>query len=81
MPAFCSMEHTVFLQLNNHIIKTDVRPIYLTIPGQEILSEGNIHVKISLLAKLRVVGLEKAYIKTNDWQGAVYLLLQLALRR
>jgi len=70
-----------FSRLNNLIIKADVRPTYLTIPGQEILSEGNIPVKISLLARLRVFDLEKAYIKTDDWQGTVYLLLQLALRR
>lgn len=70
-----------FPRINNRIITADVRPMYLTIPGQEILSEGNIPVKISLLAQLKVADLEKAYQKTGDWHGAVYLLLQLALRR
>jgi len=65
----------------NHVLKVDMRPQFLTITGQEILSAGNIPIKISLAVNFRVADFEKAHTKTNDWQEAIYLLLQLSLRR
>lgn len=70
-----------FVRLNDYVVKADMRPTYLTIPGQEIQSEGNVPLKISLLLQLQVVDLESAYVKTSSWQEAVHVLLQLSLRR
>jgi regulator of protease activity HflC (stomatin/prohibitin superfamily) len=71
----------IFFRPYNHVFKVDVRPQILTITGQEILSDGNIPVKLSLAAKFRVTDFEWAHTKTNDWYEAMYLLLQLNLRR
>lgn len=71
----------IFFRPYNHLLKEDMRPRFLTIAGQEILSEGNIPVKLSLAVKLKVTDCEKAHTKTNDWHEAIYLLLQLSLRR
>lgn len=68
-------------RLNGVILKADTRPMLLTIPGQEILTDGNIPVKISLLVKYRIADLEKAFVKSSDWHEAMYALLQLNLRR
>lgn len=68
-------------RFNSLILKADTRPMFLTIPGQEILTDGNISVKISLLVKYRIADLEKAYVKSSDWHEAMYAFLQLNLRR
>lgn len=65
----------------NHVLKVDMRPQFLTITGQEILSADNIPVKLSLAVKFRVTDFERAHTKANDWHEAIYLLLQLSLRR
>ena len=52
----------------------------MTIPGQELLSADNVSLKISLAAAYQVTD---PYLATNqvvDYQGALYLLLQLNVR-
>jgi regulator of protease activity HflC (stomatin/prohibitin superfamily) len=62
------------------ISKVDVRPYYLVVPGQELLSLDGVGVKVSLAANIQVVDPEAALSKVQDYRAAVYAVLQLACR-
>jgi regulator of protease activity HflC (stomatin/prohibitin superfamily) len=62
------------------ISKVDVRPYYLVVPGQELLSLDGVGVKVSLAANIQVVDPEAALNKAQDYRAAVYAILQLACR-
>lgn len=62
------------------ISKVDVRPYYLVVPGQELLSQDGVGVKVSLAANIQVVDPEAAVNKVQDYRAAVYAVLQLACR-
>lgn len=62
------------------IVKIDLRPTYLTIAGQEILSQDGISLKISVATQYAVQDPVKAIHSTENYQQAVYLILQLAIR-
>jgi regulator of protease activity HflC (stomatin/prohibitin superfamily) len=57
----------------------DMRSLWLTIPGQEILTKDNAPVKISLVANYRITDPLKA-AALQSYQEDLYILLQLALR-
>jgi regulator of protease activity HflC (stomatin/prohibitin superfamily) len=63
------------------ILKVDVRPIQVAVPGQEVLSADGVAVKASVAATYRIAAPERAVLGTGDYQVAVYTELQLALRR
>lgn len=69
------------LRLNNTVINVDLRPHLMTIPGQEVLSQGNIPVKISMLANVQTVDPVKAYMSEGEAMEKLYALLQLKLRQ
>jgi regulator of protease activity HflC (stomatin/prohibitin superfamily) len=58
----------------------DVRPAFVTIPGQEVLSADGITLKVSVAAQYEVADLDVAFNRTADATAALYLTLQMALR-
>ena len=58
----------------------DVRPRFVTVSGQEVLSADGVTVKISLAVKYEVADAERATSNVQDYQDALYLTLQVALR-
>jgi len=63
------------------IRKVDVRPTFVSLSGQEVLSSDGVPLKVSLAAKFEIVGPEAAVNKIENYQTALYLELQLALRQ
>ncbi len=62
-------------------IKTvDLRPCFVTVPGQEVLSADHVSLKCSLAVKYEVVDPHTAVNKIDNYQTALYLELQVALR-
>lgn len=57
----------------------DMRSQWLTIPGQEILTQDNAPVKVSLVANYKIIEPLKA-AALQSYQEDLYILLQLALR-
>ncbi len=62
------------------IRKVDVRPTFVSVPGQEVLSADGVALKVSLAAKYRVADAAVAMHQIEDYQHALYLELQIALR-
>ena len=62
------------------IHKLDVRPAYVPITGQEALSADGVTLKVSLAANFRIVDPNTAVNHVMNYQQALYLELQLALR-
>ena len=69
-----------FTLLNTEIRKVDTRPKFVSIAGQEVLSADGVTVKVSLAAKYRVVDPAVAVNESEDYQQALYLEIQMALR-
>lgn len=66
--------------LTTLIHKVDMRPRFLSITGQEILSADGVTLKISLAARYEIADLLAATNRSQDFEQALYLELQLALR-
>jgi len=62
------------------IRKVDVRPRFVSITGQEVLSADGVTLKVSLAANYEIVAPHTAINSAQDFQEALYLELQLALR-
>jgi regulator of protease activity HflC (stomatin/prohibitin superfamily) len=62
------------------IQKTDIRPRFVSITGQELLSTDGITLKVSLAAHYEITDPLSATHKTQNFQESLYLELQLALR-
>ena len=62
------------------IDKVDIRPRYVPVPGQEVLSSDGVTLKVSLAAKYEVADPDTCINRVEDYEGALYLELQLALR-
>jgi len=58
----------------------DIRTVNVTLPGQEVLTADNISIKISLAASYRITDPYLVVNRVVNYQEALYLLLQLALR-
>jgi len=58
----------------------DVRPTQLAVPGQEVLSADGVAVKASVAATYQIAAPERAVLETGNYQAAIYVELQLALR-
>ena len=63
-----------------HITAVDVRPQFITIPGQEVISADGVTLKISIAAEYEVADPAIAINKNANYQGAFYLVLQMAVR-
>lgn len=63
-----------------HIVPIDIRPVFITVPGQEVLSSDGVTVKISVAAQYEVSDPDRAINRTQNYAAALYLLLQMELR-
>lgn len=62
------------------IQKLDIRPRFVSITGQEVLSADGVTLKVSLAANFEITDPHIAINKVQNFQEALYLELQLALR-
>lgn len=62
------------------IYAIDIRPEFITIPGQDVLSADGATVKVSIAAEFEITDPNLAVNKTANFRGALYLILQMALR-
>ena len=62
------------------IRKVDVRPAFVSVPGQEVLSVDGVTLRVSLAAEHELVDPVKAINEVEDYRSSLYLTLQLALR-
>lgn len=62
------------------IVPVDIRPEFLTIPGQDVLSADGVTLKVSLAAEFEVADPSIAFNKNANVRTALYLTLQMALR-
>jgi regulator of protease activity HflC (stomatin/prohibitin superfamily) len=58
----------------------DLRKTSLLVAGQEVLTSDNVGIKTSLLVTYQVTDPVKAAHETQNWQGDLYNVAQLALR-
>jgi regulator of protease activity HflC (stomatin/prohibitin superfamily) len=62
------------------ILKLDLRPRFVSITGQEVLSADNVSLKVSLAAKYQIIDPLTAAHTSSNYQEALYLELQMVLR-
>ncbi len=62
------------------IVPVDVRPEFITIIGQDVLSADGVTLKVSLAAEFEVIDPNVAINKNANFRGGLYLSLQMALR-
>jgi regulator of protease activity HflC (stomatin/prohibitin superfamily) len=60
--------------------KIDVRPKFVSVPGQEVLSADSVTLKISVIARYEITGPDLAVNKIENYAEAFYAIVQLALR-
>ncbi len=70
-----------YLPFFSMIQKVDIRPCFVSITGQEVLSSDGVTLKLSLAANYQVSDPNTAINKVQNYQEALYLELQLALRQ
>jgi regulator of protease activity HflC (stomatin/prohibitin superfamily) len=68
------------LSAASSIVPVDIRPEFVTIQGQEVLSADGVTLKISLAAEFQVVDPYVAVNRNVNFRNATYLTLQMALR-
>jgi regulator of protease activity HflC (stomatin/prohibitin superfamily) len=64
----------------SEVSKVDLRPAYLTVAGQEVLTADSISVKASVVARYEIADPARALNEVQNYLEALYLELQLALR-
>jgi regulator of protease activity HflC (stomatin/prohibitin superfamily) len=62
------------------IIPVDIRPEFITIQGQDVLSSDGVTLKASLAAEFQVADPNLAVNKNANFRTSLYLSLQMALR-
>ena len=62
------------------VARVDIRPRLATVPGQEVVTADGVSLKLSLACRYAVVQPEVAINKVEDFQQALYQVLQLSLR-
>ncbi len=65
---------------SSSIVPIDVRPEFITIQGQDVLSADGVTLKVSLAAEFQVADPNIAINKNANFRTSLYLLLQMALR-
>ncbi len=63
------------------IVPVDVRPEFITIQGQDVLSADGVTLRISLAAEFQILDPNLAINKNANFRHALYLHLQMALRQ
>jgi regulator of protease activity HflC (stomatin/prohibitin superfamily) len=62
------------------IVPIDIRPQFVTVQGQDVLSADGVTLKVSLAAEFEVADPNVAINKTASFQNSLYLTLQMAVR-
>ncbi|HKT46599.1 MAG TPA: slipin family protein [Candidatus Acidoferrales bacterium] len=62
------------------VVLVDIRPQFVSVPGQEVLSADGVSVKISVAAEFKVADPHAAINKNLSFQNSLYLTLQMAVR-
>jgi regulator of protease activity HflC (stomatin/prohibitin superfamily) len=62
------------------VVPVDIRPQFVTIQGQDVLSADGVTLKVSLAAEFQVVDPNVAINKNASFQNSLYLTLQMAAR-
>lgn len=60
--------------------KIDVRPKFISVPGQEVLSADSVTLKVSVTARYEIVDSNLAVNKIENYTEAFYAIVQLAIR-
>lgn len=68
-------------KLNTTVSKIDIRPGFLALPGQELVTLDNMSIKVSLSVNYRVVDPYAAVHMTDNYNTALYTVAQLELRQ
>ena len=68
------------LSSRSTVVPVDVRPEFITIPGQDVLSADGVTLKVSLAAQFEVSDPNVAVNKNANFRNSLYLFLQIALR-
>ncbi len=63
------------------VVPVDVRPQFVTIQGQDVLSADGVTLKVSLAAEFQVADSNVAINKNANFQNSLYLTLQMAVRQ
>ncbi len=69
-----------YISFFSSIQKLDLRPRFVSIPGQELLSSDGVTLKVSLAAKYQIADPLLAVNSVQNYEEALYLELQMALR-
>jgi regulator of protease activity HflC (stomatin/prohibitin superfamily) len=69
-----------FLRRPARLVLVDLREAVLTVPGQELLSQDQVPLKVSVAVRYRVVAPEPAMHAVQHYPQALYLDVQLAAR-
>ena len=62
------------------VVPVDVRPEFITITGQDVLSADGVTLKVSLASEFEVIDPNVAVNRNANFRNALYLTLQMALR-
>jgi regulator of protease activity HflC (stomatin/prohibitin superfamily) len=62
------------------VTKVDLRPKLVSVTGQEVVTADGVSFKLSLACRFRVVRPEVAINQVEDYQQALYQVLQMSLR-
>lgn len=62
------------------VFPVDIRPEFITIQGQDVLSSDGVTLRVSLAAEFQVTDPNLAVNKTANFRSALNLILQMALR-
>jgi regulator of protease activity HflC (stomatin/prohibitin superfamily) len=62
------------------VVPIDVRPEFITIQGQDVLSSDGVTLKVSLATEFQVTEPNMAVNKSTNYRTSLYLTLQMALR-
>src|SRR5438034_10827260 len=62
------------------VVPVDIRPRFVTVQGQDVLSADGVTLKVSLAAEFQVADPNVAINKNADFQHSLYLTLQMAVR-
>jgi regulator of protease activity HflC (stomatin/prohibitin superfamily) len=68
------------LSFFSSVVPVDIRPEFLTIQGQDVLSADGVTLKVSLAAEFNVADPNVAINKNASFRTSLYLTLQMALR-
>ena len=69
-----------WVRSSSKVMRVDMRPTFVPVPGQEVITADGVGVKLSLVAKYQVAEPARALSSVASYQDALYTVLQLALR-